>query len=39
MEAARRRERQLKGLSRAKKDAIVIAANPNRSDLSEGAVL
>ena len=41
MYEARRRERQLKGLSRAKKDAIVDAANPDRRDLSEaiGAVI
>ena len=31
--AARNRERQLKGLSRAKKDALVTALNPNRRDL------
>ncbi len=41
MDAARRRERQLKGLGRAKKDAIVDAANPDRRDLSRaiGAVI
>jgi len=36
MDAARRRERQLKGLSRAKKDALIIAANPLRRDLFDG---
>ena len=34
MNAARRRERQLKGLNRAKKDALVAATNPERRDLS-----
>jgi putative endonuclease len=34
MEAARRRERRLKGLSRAKKEALINAANPERRDLS-----
>jgi len=34
MEAARSRERQLKGLSRAKKEALIDAANPERRDLS-----
>ncbi len=33
MDAARGRERQLKGLTRAKKDAIVTAENPDRHDL------
>jgi putative endonuclease len=32
MIAARRREHQIKGLSRAKKDEIVDAANPDRRD-------
>ena len=32
--AARRRERQLKVLSRAKKDALVGAINPERQDLA-----
>lgn len=32
---ARQRERQLKGLSRAKKDALVTSMNPNRRDLFE----
>ena len=35
MDAARRREHQLKGLNRAKKDALVMAANPERRDLFE----
>ena len=35
MNAARHREQQIKGLSRAKKDAMVIAANPERRDLIE----
>jgi putative endonuclease len=35
MDAARQRERQLKGLSRAKKEALVMAVNPGRRDLSE----
>ncbi len=41
MDAARRRERQLKGLSRAKKDAIVDLGNHERRDLSAevGAVI
>lgn len=34
MKAARHRERQLKGLNRAKKDALVAAVNPARRDLS-----
>lgn len=33
MDAARLRERQLKGMSRAKKEAIVAAMNPERRDL------
>lgn len=33
MDAARRREHQLKGLSRAKKEALVTAVNPARRDL------
>ncbi len=33
IDAARRRERQLKGMSRAKKDGIVMAVNPERRDL------
>ena len=33
MESARQRERQLKGLSRAKKDALVDSINPTRIDL------
>ena len=37
MDVARRRERQLKGFRRAKKGAILAAANPDRRDLSEGA--
>lgn len=39
--AARRRERQLKSLSRKKKDAIVEVENPERRDLSDevGAVI
>ena len=37
LNAARRLERQLKGLSRAKKDAIIHAANPGRRDLFDGA--
>jgi len=36
MAVARRRERQLKGFRRAKKDAIVAATNPDRRNLSEG---
>lgn len=32
MDAARKRERHLKGLSRAKKDALVRATNPGRDD-------
>ena len=36
MDAARRRERQLKGLSRAKKEAIVTTANPMRSEVVDG---
>lgn len=38
MDAARRREHQLKGLSRAKKDALVRASNPCRRDLFEELV-
>jgi len=34
MDAARRRERQLKGLSRAKKEALISAVNPDRRELS-----
>ena len=33
MDAARQRERQIKGLSRAKKDALINAANPDRREL------
>ena len=33
MESTERREKQLKGKSRAKKDKIVISANPERIDL------
>lgn len=33
MDAARRRERQLKGLSRAKKKALIDVANPERHEL------
>lgn len=36
MDAARHRERQLKGLSRAKKEAIVATANPTRRELLDG---
>lgn len=36
MDAARRRERQLKGLSRAKKEALVTTANPTRRELFDG---
>ena len=36
MDAARNRERQLKGLSRAKKEAIVASANPTRRELLDG---
>ena len=36
MVAARNRERQLKGLSRAKKEAIVASANPTRRELLDG---
>jgi predicted GIY-YIG superfamily endonuclease len=35
MGAARERERRLKGLDRAKKDALVYAVNPELRDLSE----
>jgi len=35
MIAARQREHKLKGLSRAKKNALVEAVNPQRSDLFE----
>jgi len=35
MDAARRRERQLKGLSRTKKNALVTTSNPRHSDLSD----
>jgi len=34
MESAERREKQLKGKRRAKKDEIVISANPQRIDLA-----
>ena len=34
MESAERREKQLKGKSRAKKDKIMISANPQRIDLA-----
>lgn len=34
MDSARRREREVKGLSRAKKNALVIAANPEWLGLS-----
>ena len=37
MDAARRRERQLKGWSRTKKDALVTSSNPRRCDLFDGA--
>ena len=33
MDAARQRERQLKGLNRAKKDVLVTSLNPERRDL------
>ena len=33
MAAARQRERQLKGLNRAKKDVLVTSLNPERRDL------
>jgi len=33
MDAARQRERQLKGLNRAKKDVLVTTLNPERRDL------
>jgi predicted GIY-YIG superfamily endonuclease len=35
MGAARERERRLKGLNRAKKDALVYAVNPELRDLSD----
>ena len=35
IDAARRRERQLKGLSRAKKVTLINMANPDRCDLTE----
>ena len=35
MDAARRRERQLKGMSRAKKETLISVANPDRCDLTE----
>ena len=34
MDAARQRERQLKGLNRAKKDVLVTSLNPERRDPS-----
>ena len=34
MGAARRRERQIKGLSRAKKECLIDALNPDRRDLT-----
>lgn len=37
MDAARRRERQIKGMSRAKKEALIDAANRERRDLFEEA--
>jgi len=38
MDAARQRERQLKGLSRAKKEALVQGTNPERRDLADELV-
>ena len=38
MDAARRRERQLKGWSRAKKESLVAVKNPTRRDLFDEAV-
>lgn len=35
MDTARRRERQLKGLKRAKKEALISAANPDLRELTE----
>ena len=38
MDSARRRERQLQGLNRAKREALVAAMNPERRDLFEDAI-
>ena len=35
MDAARNRERRLKGLTRAKKEALIATVNPNKCDLTD----